>query len=91
MGPKIGSPIGISPIIGESLPQIGSPKGINPIIGKNLGLNQGPSYLPVTLMVEVIQTDNLPANLEEISEPDYLFNGIGKTEALTIVGKVYKV
>ena len=90
-GPKMGSPMGMSPITGESSPQMGSPKGMSPITGENSGSNQGPSHLPAALMAEVIQTDDLPANSEEISEPDYLLDGAGKTEALAAVGEVYEV
>jgi hypothetical protein len=37
------------------------------------------------------EDDGLPANMEETSIPDFLFDGVGKSEALAVVGKVKEV
>jgi hypothetical protein len=39
----------------------------------------------------MIQTNGLPTKLEEILVPDHLFNGAGRSEALTIVSKIQEV
>jgi hypothetical protein len=37
------------------------------------------------------EDDGLPANMEETLTPEFLLNGMGKSEVLTIVGKVKEV
>jgi hypothetical protein len=88
----MGSTKGMSPIIGEnSKPKIGSTKGMNPITGKSLKPKMSSTKGMSPIIGKNSEDNGLPTNMEEISTLEFLLNNAGKSEALTIVGKVKEV
>jgi hypothetical protein len=90
--PKMGSTKGMSPITGKnSKPKIGSTKGMNPIIGKSLKPKMGSTKGISPITGKNLEDNGLPANMKETLTPEFLLNGVGKSKALAIVGKVKEV
>jgi hypothetical protein len=72
-------------------PKMGSTKSMSPITGKNLKPKMGSTKGMSPIIGENSEDNGLPANMEETSTLEFLLNGAGKSEVLTVVGKVKEV
>jgi hypothetical protein len=72
-------------------PKMGSTKSMSPITGKNSKPKMGSTKGMSPITGKNSEDDSLPANMEETSTPEFLLDGMGKSEALTAVGEVKEV
>jgi hypothetical protein len=75
----------------NSKPKMGSTKGINPITGESLKPKMGSTKGMSPITGENLEDNGLPANMEETLTLEFLLDGAGKSEALTVVGEVKEV
>jgi hypothetical protein len=75
----------------SSKPKMGSTKGMSPITGKNSKPKMGSTKGMSPIIGENSEDNGLPANMEETLTPEFFLNGAGKSEVLTVVGKVKEV
>jgi hypothetical protein len=75
----------------SSKPKMGSTKSISPITGENSKPKMGSTKGMSPITGKNSEDNGLSANMEETPTPEFLLNGAGKSEVLTIMGKVKEV